>query len=139
MKFDFKDRHGFWTDHAPPYPIVPVTLIGRSGQRAATYALLDSGSDCCMFHSKWATRIGLNLHSGRLDSFDGIDPKTKLEVYIHRINIEIGAIRVRCDVAFSEDMGEDVNDQLIGRAIIFNKIRFAIRQRVLSVYTATEF
>lgn len=118
--------------------MVPVTLMGRSGQIAETYAFLDSGADCCLFHKKWAERIGLNLYTGRPDKIGGIDVKSKIRVYYHRINLAVGTIKVLCDVGFSEEISEDMNDQLIGRDIVFNRMRFAFRQKILSLYAAEE-
>jgi len=121
-----------------PFPMVSVKLIGHHGQMADTYALLDSGADSCLFHANWAKAIGLDLYAGRYDNLGGIDPKSRLEVYYHRISLIIGTMKVRCDVAFSKDMGEDMNDQLVGRHIVFNQMRFAIRQKALSVYVGPE-
>lgn len=140
MKLDFQEKHDFWTYGGPiSYPMIRVRLIGHHGQIAETYALLDSGADYCLFHADWARRIGLDLYSGRPDCLGGIDPKSKTQVYYHRINLIIGeSHKVRCDVGFSEDVGTEMEDQLIGRTGLFDKIRFAFRQRTLSAYSGRE-
>jgi hypothetical protein len=119
--------------------MVPVTLVGHGGQQSETFALLDSGADYCLFHAIWARSIGLNLKAGRPDYLYNIDPESKLLAYFHRIDLRIGTIKVRCDVGFSDNVGQDPTDQLIGRAVVFNRIRFALRQKVLSLYAAAEF
>lgn len=140
MRLNFPEKHAFLYLCYPPvaFPMVPVRLVGHRGQAVDTFALLDSGADCCMFHANWARRIGLDLYAGRPGTLSGIDPNSPLEVYYHRINLVIGNTKVRCNVAFSEGIGEEMNDQLVGREIVFNQMRFAIRQRVLSLYAGPE-
>jgi len=46
--------------------------------------------------------------------------------------------KIRCEVAFSEDMAEDVTDQLIGREVVFDKVRFAFRQKMRMLYLSAE-
>lgn len=118
----------------PPAPILPVRLTGRHGKHADTYALLDSGADGSLFHANWARRIGLDLYSGRLGTLEGIKPGEFMDCYIHRIHLTIGSVNVRCDVGFCETMGLDIGEQLIGREVVFNTMRFGLRQRVRKVY-----
>ncbi len=137
LNLGFQERHAFWGGD-PPYPMVSVRLIGKSGLLVDTFALLDSGADCCLFHATWARRIGLDFLTGRREELGSAKRNAKIVVYYHRINLIVGTIKVRCDVGFSEDISEDVLDQLIGRSIVFNRIRFGLRQRALWVYAGSE-
>jgi hypothetical protein len=118
--------------------MIPVRLFGHRGKSVDTYALLDSGADYCIFHANWARKIGLDLYTGRKEPIHGIIQTSQEYAYFHRIDIMVGSVKVRCDIAFSEDIGEEMNDQLIGRDVVFNQIRFAIRQKKLSIYSSPE-
>jgi hypothetical protein len=39
-------------------PIVPVTLVGPANRRHGTYAIVDTGSDDCLFPEGFLTQIG---------------------------------------------------------------------------------
>jgi hypothetical protein len=114
--------------------MVPVTLIARRGLSVRTYGLLDTGADDCLFHANWAIKLGLDLQSGRPERRIGINPNYGIDCYIHRVDLEVGQNRVRCDVAFSQDIGDDISDQLVGRSVVFDRMRFAFRQRVEKFY-----
>ena len=116
----------------------PVTLIGKGSQQITTYALVDTGADTTMLHARWLDRLGLRLKSGRAEKRWGIDNKA-IDVYVHRIWLKIGnRKRVRCEVAFSEQIGDDPGDQLLGRETVFDELRFAFRQRVGMFYLNAE-
>lgn len=136
MRLHFQEQHGFWTFNPanPPYPMVPVRLIGPGGKGVKTFALLDSGADVCMFHGNWARRIGLKLRSGRKEIIKGIGSGSGSRFYFHRIGLIVGSNMVRCDVAFSDDLGDELNDQLIGRETVFSSMRFALRQAISTTY-----
>lgn len=136
MRLHFQEQHGFWTfDIAkPPYPMLPVRLIGPKGKSVDTFALLDSGADVSIFHGNWARKIGLKLTSGRKEAIKGIGSGQAILFYFHRIGLIVGSNMVRCDVAFSDNLGDELNDQLIGREVVFSKMRFALRQAVSMAY-----
>lgn len=140
MRLTFEETHNFWYKPRPdplppvPHPMLPVTL--RNGARSfPTYALLDTGADDCLFHGDFARRIGLVVDRGRFEYRYGIDPASGIECYIHGIDLTIGnQYTLRCDVAFSDDISDDLFDQLIGRELVFDHLRFAVRQRFDKVY-----
>lgn len=137
MRLRFREEHAFLrlSFTCPPYPIVPVTLTASSGKSVSTYALVDTGADYTIFHAAWARKIGLRLKAGRKSSMGGIDPSSRLICYYHRIRLMVGYKNtVRCDVAFSEEIDNDLDDQLIGRDVVFDRMRFAFRQRIGKFY-----
>ena len=140
MRLDFPEEFPFLQMGLPPrlYPMLPVTLVGVKGLRADTYALLDSGADACLFHARWADRIGLNLHSGRYEELFGIDPTSPIECYYHRIEVVVGLNQFACEIAFSEDIGDDISDNLLGREVLFDKFQFAFRQRIGKLYVGRD-
>lgn len=74
MRLHFEEEHAFWNfpNLRLPQPILPVTLIGQRGRSINAFALLDTGADVSVFNAEWATRIGLDLQSGRLEHLGGI-------------------------------------------------------------------
>ena len=134
MRLDFDEQHGFWIQDDPPYPMLPVRL--SNGSRSLdTYAMLDSGADECLFHADYGKRIGLNIESGVWGTLGSISAADDIETYTHTIELRIGNKHtVRCKVRFSYDVGDDPIDQLIGRNVVFDKLRFALRQGALSLY-----
>lgn len=134
MKLNFQEEHPYILSlsNAPPYPLVPVTLTGRRGLYVATYALLDTGADVSMFQSRWAEKIGIDLEAGREEHINGI--KGGILCFAHNITIKIGAIPVQCEVLFSRELGDNPEDQLVGREGVFDGMRFAFRQSIQKFY-----
>ena len=140
MRLHFSEQHPF---HSHPsgafYPMVPVTLIGKGARRVDTFALVDSGADTTMLHARWLKRLGLAFQAGRQETRGGISKDNPVNVYVHRIGLIVGnSTLVRCDVDFSEEIGDDVTDQLVGREVVFNRLRFAFRQKVQMLYLSPE-
>lgn len=69
-----------------------------------------------------------------MEDIGGWSEGSKRPCYIHRIDLTVGSMTIRCNVAFCEDMSEEMTDQLIGREVVFDRMRFALRQRVLKIY-----
>ena len=90
------------------------------------------------FMSSGQKKIGIDLYTGRKDTLSGINPGSKIVVYYHRIDLVICTTKIRCNVAFSNETGEEMNDQLIGRSAVFDKMKFAIRQKVFCLYSGSE-
>lgn len=135
MRLNFHEEYPFhWGGGNVHYPIIPITMIGVRSKSVETYGLLDSGADFTIFHANWARRIGLDLRSGRPENIGGWSDGAGGLCYFHRITVKIGGKAVRCDVGFCEDMSTDSASQLIGRDAVFDKLSFAIRQKVGLTY-----
>ncbi len=128
MRLDFDELHHFWIQHDPPHPMLPVRLANGS-RTLDTYAMLDSGADACLFHAKWGQQIGLHIESGIWRPLSGIEEDSEIDTWSHPIELRIGnRYTVKCNVRFAYEMGDDLIDQLIGREVVFDKFRFALRQ-----------
>ena len=138
MRLDFQEEHGYWLNPwgEAPYPMVPVMLIGNRGKSVETYALIDTGSDYTLFHAAWAERIGLDVFSGREDTLKGInpDPKSAITCFHHRVRVKVGLVNTFSQVAFSYDIGEEPESQLLGRLDVFDQMRIGLRQSVQTLY-----
>lgn len=140
MKLDFEEEHGFIYVRGgdPPRPLIPVTLAGRRGRSVNTYALLDSGADETMFHSLWAGRIGLDYKSGKHGIIGGIKSGQPVEGFYHFVQLRVGSTFMRCEVFFSDGIGDAWDDQLIGRSVVFERMRFAFRGQIDMTYLGKE-
>jgi hypothetical protein len=148
LRLTFAETHNFlservrWADviEDRPYPEIPVVLANGS-QSFSTIALLDTGADACLFHGDFARNIGLVVEEGRWEPLGGINPNpdSDIDTYVHTIDLTVGhSFTLRCEVAFSDEITNEPSDQLIGRHVVFDALRFAIRQRALKVYIGRE-
>jgi len=141
MRIDFEETHPFLAMNAsaPPFPMIPVSLIGRRGLSVETCALLDSGADETMFHAMWAAPIGLDFRSGKYGEMGGISSGHPVTGYTHRVQIRIGlSAPIPCNIFFSDEIGQEWDDQLIGRQTIFRRLRFGLRGRTELTYVGRE-
>ena len=68
-------------------PIIPVTLFGPKGS-VTVDALIDSGTDRCLFHADLGREIGLDLEKGEKETFSGIEGG-RIPAFRHKIQIQI--------------------------------------------------
>lgn len=128
MRLEFDEEHPFQRQRGRLYPALRVTLYHGS-RSTSTFALLDTGADTCLFHETFARRIGLRLMEGDPDYIGGIKPGSRIRVYFHRVRMRIGyGSELTFKVAFSNEIKEEMTDQLIGREVVFDARRFALRQ-----------
>lgn len=119
-------------------PLLPVTLYGPRGKSIETYALLDSGADISMFHPKWAQAIGLDWKSGVPDEADSVKVGASTKGYRHTIDMRVGANLVTLSrIIFTDDISEEIDSQIIGRSVVFDSMRFAIREYRQTVYVGS--
>ena len=107
-------------------PIVPVTLFGRN-TAFKSEAYVDSGAFCSIFHSEILIALRLPKVHGRLRMFKAADGNF-IPAYAFRLSVQIGDIKIRAPVAFSEKLTVGFN--LLGRQIIFSSFEeIAFRER----------
>ncbi len=69
-------------------PIIPVLIT--YGERTIGYeALLDSGTDFCIFHAEIGEYLGIPVLKGKREPFGGIVGREAV-AYIHQVNLNIG-------------------------------------------------
>jgi hypothetical protein len=81
-------------------PFARVTLKSTSGKKFDITALVDSGADVSLFSPSVAKILGIPIRRGKRKVFHGLGGN--IDAYIHRINIQLGTVRLRPRVAFSE-------------------------------------
>ncbi len=75
MKFDYlklplSERSDFFGTSILK-PIIPIE-IGYEGRPVKYFALVDSGADFCIFDAQIAELLGIDVRSGKLEEFGGI-------------------------------------------------------------------
>lgn len=79
-------------------PIVMVTLRSRGGKPFDITALVDSGADVSMFSPSVGRIMGIQPLGGKRRTFHGLGGM--IDASLHRINLQIGDMRVKARVAF---------------------------------------
>ena len=111
----------------------PIITIGLriAGTWYPLEVYVDSGAACTVLHAQMADGIGFEYRSGErmyLQVGDG----GFIPVYLHDLELQLGAERFVSKVGFSEKLGVGFN--LLGRAGVFDrfKVCFQERERVLT-------
>lgn len=68
-------------------PYIPIKISGPK-RFWEGYGLIDSGADRCLFNSKIAEDIGLDLNEDNSENFAGIEGGT-LKAKLHKIKVQI--------------------------------------------------
>lgn len=68
-------------------PYIPIKIIGSKGFWEG-YALIDSGADRSLFNIQIAEKIGLDLTSGQVENFGGIEGGN-LKASLQKIKVQI--------------------------------------------------
>ena len=82
-------------------PFARVTLRSISGRKFDIAALVDSGADVSLFSPSVARILGIVVRQGKRKAFHGLGGG-KVEAYIHKIDLELGTVRLRARVAFPQ-------------------------------------
>jgi len=84
-------------------PIIPL-LITYNSRTVGYEALLDSGSDFCIFHAEVGEHLGISILEGEEEPFGGIVGEPGI-AYIHKVDFVIGGNRYSSiPVGFSYDI-----------------------------------
>jgi len=108
MKFDYLKQPNFRNPNQPwiSRPLIPVRLLNGEKQ-IRLLALVDSGADSSLFHASIARELGLDLRSGREQTYHGISGGNGITAFVHSIEMQIqGAPEVvKLQAAFTESEG----------------------------------
>ena len=84
-------------------PIIPIEIL--HGSKSIKYAaLIDSGADLCIFDAEVADYLGIDVRSGEIEKFKGIQESGQSTAYIHNVKIVIGGYDYYMTVAFSYEI-----------------------------------
>jgi hypothetical protein len=109
-------------------PAIHVRLIGPRGNEEVL-ALVDSGSQYCLFNGSRALGIGLQLLEGRpivLSSLGG-----HVHGYLHWVEIEIQGSRFSVEAIFSLN---PIQREILGRHTLFEQVTWGLRESQQEIY-----
>lgn len=86
-------------------PIIPIK-IGFKDKTIGYAALIDSGADFCIFNAEIGEYLGIDVRSGKKESFGGIQEKGGAEAFLHEVSINIGGWNYKTVVSFSYDIAK---------------------------------
>lgn len=105
MKFDYAV---YFFPPSPAYPnrysvlrpIIPITIC-HLDRHVRAMALIDSGSDDCLFPIDIGKSLGLVVENGKPSAYRGCGGGT-FTAYFHQITIEIAGWKYPCYVGFTQ-------------------------------------
>jgi len=112
-------------------PIVPVTITSRN-VTFRTDAYVDSGAFYSIFRSELLNSLELRKEQGRIKMLKAADGKL-IRGYLFRLTLEIGNIKLRPLIAFSDQLNVGFN--LLGRHTVFSsfdEVAFNERRKTVS-------
>lgn len=114
-------------------PIVPVTLSYKN-REVTFYALIDSGADLNLFPANLLPSLGIELSTGRQGQVGGITDGETQPFYFHKINLEVGGLIFKTEVAFMESLSQ-MGHGLLGQKGFFDKflVKFDYRNKEIEV------
>jgi hypothetical protein len=93
-------------------PILPVKIIYGHATSKRFVALVDTGTDYCLFDALIGASIGIKIDKGPEGDLGGIIAGAKSKVYYHNIKLVVGADIVEIKAGFSWDLTENLLGQI---------------------------
>lgn len=119
VKFPYQ-KYGFIKS-----PIIPIEIYNGKNWRNV-WVYVDSGAFNSILHAKEAVRLGVDYRQGRIIYNTAADGGA-IPVYLHKMPIKIGSIKIIASIGFSEKLG--INFNLLGRKDIFNQFNITFRDQ----------
>jgi hypothetical protein len=112
------------------YPIIDV-CVKSPHKTVQTEAFVDTGASTSVFHTAIAEKLGIDYTKGTR-GFTMVGDGSYIPIFHHKLPIRIGKIWVKTTIAFSPQLGADIN--LLGQKDIFDyfDITFSKHRRVIS-------
>jgi hypothetical protein len=99
--------------------VVAVRLV--LGERAVRVeGIVDSGSQCCLFHWRVGELLGIDVGGGIRDTILGALQSPQSEVFYHRLRMDVGGERLSVLAGFTRDA---LQPCLLGREGFFDQFR----------------
>ena len=106
-------------------PLVPLQLKGKNGWHWV-WAFVDSGATYSIFHSDVASRLGIDIDSGKKMSATVGDGKT-IDIYLQKLSVNLQEKVFPATIGFSKDLKIGFN--LLGREDVFRVFRVCLSDR----------
>ena len=119
MKFEYKN-YGSGIER----PVIPILIRNPLTKQSVGYeALVDSGSDHCIFSSEIAEIIGIDIAAGERENIGGVIADQKRPIYFHNIEISIAGSVHPIRAAFMPDLSTNGHG-LLGQHGFFDRFSF---------------
>ncbi|OQX52329.1 MAG: hypothetical protein B5M53_08910 [Candidatus Cloacimonas sp. 4484_209] len=118
-KFRAPQIPGYATTKSFLRPVIPIEII-NSSKSVTLYALIDSGSDYCIFHGSIGEQIGIDVKSGVPQEIIGIKNQP-IKVYFHEVSLIIGGYKSQCNVGFAPEFDQTVPYAILGQLGFFSR------------------
>lgn len=127
MKFPYIKLPG--PDSQKPWfsrPLIPIRLYGPSGSLPLR-ALVDSGADRALFHESIGRELGLDVRSGPVQDFYGIEGG-RVAVFLHRIRLSVDGLpgEIELSAGFTESAGVHA---LLGQEGFFDAFKVVFERK----------
>jgi hypothetical protein len=107
------------------YPIIDI-YIKSPRKTIQTEAFVDSGASTSIFRVAIAEKLGIDYSKGSR-RFTLVGDGSYIPVFYHKLYVQIGKIWVKTTVAFSPQLGADIN--LLGQKDIFDHFDITLSNR----------
>lgn len=105
-------------------PIIPLKIKGESGWLIYN-AFVDSGAGYSVFQSDVAEDLNLELEGGT-KQYVTVGDGLLIIIYIHRLDVQIGAEAFEAEIGFSRQLGIGFN--IIGRRNVFDRFKICFNE-----------
>jgi hypothetical protein len=127
QQFDYK-RYLLCDGHALARPVIPVLIRNPRNNQAVDYeALVDSGSDRCIFPCQIGELIGIDIEAGQRQYVGGVVAGERRAIYLHPVEITPGgywqARILHLMAAFMPDLADNGHG-LLGQQGFFDVLAF---------------
>lgn len=106
-------------------PVVPLKIFGKEGWLGLE-AYVDSGASFSIFNADRADILGLDYRKGRR-IFLTVGDGGLLEVFIHKLRVDLGGKRFMAQIGFSKQLGVGFN--LLGRKSFFERFHICFNDK----------
>lgn len=89
-------------------PILPVKIIYNHATSKRFEAIVDTGSDYCLFHAMIGASIGIKIDDGAEGDLGGVITGPRSKVYYHNVKLVVGTEIVEIKAGFSWDLTENL-------------------------------
>jgi hypothetical protein len=89
-------------------PILTVKIIYQHATSKRFDAIVDTGSDYCLFNANIGASIGVKIINGPEGPLGGIIPGSRGKVYYHNIKLVVGSEIIDIKAGFSWDITENI-------------------------------
>jgi hypothetical protein len=93
-------------------PVLTIQLIHNHATSKRFEALVDTGTDYCLFDARIGASIGIKVNNGPEGDLGGIVPGAKSTVYFHNVKLVVATEMVEIKAGFSWDLTSNLLGQV---------------------------